>query len=161
MRVMLWRKLDLGLNDRVRRIRKSTMAAEWSGKEVSFNPMIKPHILVVETDFVLLNILARALRDRGYQTSMATEAKEAQVMINRDRLDMAVMECLPPDRSRVDLSACADRRGLPIILMSDEPKKTARTSLPHHRIIKKPFQVIELLRIIEEILGTTPVETGK
>jgi DNA-binding response OmpR family regulator len=119
---------------------------------------IRPHILIVETDFVLLNMLARALRDSGYQASKATGATEAQMIINNGKVDLAVMECLLPDRNRIDLSAYAVKKGLPVILMSGDPREIDLCRKLPHPFLAKPFHIVKLLAIIKDVFGSPPIK---
>jgi two-component system OmpR family response regulator len=126
-----------------------------SGTEVC---SIRPHVLIVEPDFVLLNMLARALRVSGYQESKATAATEAQMIINNGKVDLAVMECLLPDRNRIDLSAYAVKKGLPVILMSGDPREIDLCHKLPHPFVAKPFHIVKLLAIIEDVFGPPPIK---
>jgi CheY-like chemotaxis protein len=140
--------------------RASMMRIDYSDSGIDSSPMIKPHILVVETDFVLLNVLARALQDCGCQVSKATHAAEAKMIINNGKVDMVVMECLLPDRSRIDLPEYATRRGLSVILMSGDPREIALFRNSLHPFLVKPFHIAKLLDIIRSVFGSTSIRRG-
>jgi len=65
-----------------------------SGSDTDFCPMIKPHILVAEIDIVLMNGLARALRENGYQASKASGVVDLQSIIETIGVDLILMDCL-------------------------------------------------------------------
>ena len=126
--------------------------ADFSDAEV---PSIKPHVLIVEPDVVLLHMLARVFEHSGYQTSKATTATEGQVIIRHGKIDVVVIECLLPDRHRVDLPACAAKRSLPVILMSNGPRNSVTSRDKSHPFLAKPFHVSKLLKVVANILVST------
>ena len=128
-----------------------------SGSDTDFCPMIKPHILVAEIDIVLLNGLARALRENGYQTSKASGVIDLQSNIEKIGVDLILMDCLLLARSRDDFSAYAARKALPVILMSGNRRDIAQYRSPFQLSLTKPFRIKQLLALIESVFGPAPV----
>jgi DNA-binding NtrC family response regulator len=116
-----------------------------------YHPMIRPHILIVETDHVLMNMLARSVRQHGYQVSMASVAAEGRAIIESGKIDMVVLEYLSSNRRHVDLFACVVAKEVPTILMSGTFKMPPQLQKMQHSVLTKPFSTTMLLKIIDEV----------
>jgi two-component system, OmpR family, phosphate regulon response regulator OmpR len=115
-----------------------------------------PHLLVVDDDKRILELLSRYLSDHGYRVTTASNAAEARGRLNGFSFDLLVLDVMMPGESGLDL-ARSIRTGsnVPILML------TARTE-PVDRIagletgaddyIGKPFEPRELLLRIGNIL---------
>jgi two-component system, OmpR family, phosphate regulon response regulator OmpR len=114
------------------------------------------HVLVVDDDARLRDLLQRYLVNNGYLVTVAADAEEAKDRLRNLAFDLAVLDVMLPGQSGVELTEELRRDGeLPILLL------TARGE-PEDRIggleagaddyLVKPFEPRELLLRIGTIL---------
>ena len=122
-----------------------------------------PHILVVDDDRRLRELLRKYLSDHGYAVTTAGDAAEARTTMGAIAFDLLVLDVMMPGEDGLSLTrslrSCGD---VPILLL------TARGE-PEDRIIglesgaddylAKPFEPRELLLRIASILRRVPRET--
>jgi two-component system phosphate regulon response regulator OmpR len=115
-----------------------------------------PHLLLVDDDKRILELLSRYLADHGFRVTTASSAAEARARLGGISFDLLVLDVMMPGESGLEL-ARSIRNGSPVpILML-----TARTE-PVDRIagletgaddyVAKPFEPRELLLRIGSIL---------
>ena len=115
-----------------------------------------PHILVVDDDRRLRDLIARFLGEQGYQVVTAVDAADARGKLKSLAFDLLVLDVMMPGESGLELTA--NLRGesdIPILLL------TARTEV-EDRIsglesgaddyLTKPFEPKELVLRIRSIL---------
>lgn len=118
------------------------------------------HVLVVDDDARLRELLQRYLVQHGYLVSVAADAAQASAALARIAFDLIVLDVMLPDRDGVELTGELRRgRDVPILLL------TARGE-PEDRIkglesgaddyLVKPFEPRELLLRIASILRRAP-----
>lgn len=128
-------------------------------------PALKPHILVVDDDDRLRELLRQFLTENGFVVSTASGAAEARGKLQSLAYDLIVLDIMMPGESGLDLAASLRNsqdalvRKLPILLL------TARAE-PHERIeglemgaddyLTKPFEPRELLLRINAVLRRVP-----
>jgi two-component system, NtrC family, response regulator AtoC len=104
------------------------------------------HVLVLDDDEALCDLLATELAELGYHAVCTTHAEEAEELLRGSRFDAVVMDVRMPGRSGIDL--CAEvlktRPDLPVILMSafgtiDVTVQAMRAGA--YDFITKPFEV--------------------
>jgi two-component system response regulator RegA len=64
---------------------------------------MEPSILLVDDDRVLLERMARAFRDRGYDVRIATDFEGARAAASEESPELAVIDLRMPGRSGLDL----------------------------------------------------------
>ncbi len=120
----------------------------------------EPHLLVVDDDARLLELLRRYLSDNGFRVTTARDAAEARANLASFAFDLVVLDVMMPGESGLDLSR--DLHGnatVPVLLL------TARAE-PEDRIngletgaddfVAKPFEPRELVLRIRNILQRRP-----
>jgi len=128
-------------------------------------PALKPHILVVDDDDRLRDLLRRFLAEQGFIVSTAPGAAEARAKLKSLSYDLMVLDVMMPQENGLDLARSLRKepalalRQLPILLL------TARGE-PNERIegletgaddyLPKPFEPRELSLRIEAILRRAP-----
>ncbi len=116
----------------------------------------QPHLLVVDDDDRIRDLLGRFLRDNGFRVSSAADAAEARARLALMRFDLLVLDVMMPGESGYELTRDLRRHmQVPILLL------TARSE-PGDRIegleagaddyLGKPFEPRELLLRIRSIL---------
>jgi two-component system, OmpR family, phosphate regulon response regulator OmpR len=116
----------------------------------------QPHILVVDDDRRLRDLIARYLGEQGYNVVTATDAADARAKLKSLAFDLLVLDVMMPGESGLELTAdLRNGSDVPILLL------TARTEV-EDRIagfengaddyLTKPFEPKELVLRIQSIL---------
>ncbi len=58
------------------------------------------HILIVENDYMVLEMLGELLKGLGYRASIAGEGNEARAILSREAVDLLLADELLPGESR-------------------------------------------------------------
>lgn len=104
------------------------------------------HILIIDDDLYIGNLLEEALTQAGYQTSRAYSGTEALLTLSRQRPDLALLDLMLPGLSGEEL--LPRLQGIPVIIVS------ARADVDHKAelllggaadYVTKPFALKELL----------------
>ena len=118
------------------------------------------HILVVDDDDTVVQILAKTLAEMGYQTTGATRGEEAleRFLIAPDAYDMLITDLTMPKMTGIDLSReiKAIRPDLPVVMTTGYgevlPPEEAR-KMGIRELMAKPVSSARLLSVIRRILG--------
>lgn len=117
-----------------------------------------PLVLIVEDDQSLRDILSDLLGDRGYRTVTANDGAAGLDMLRRAApelvlldVSMPVMDGLAFLRRRSE-EAC--RPTVPVVVMSAQQRGSEARTLGARQFISKPFDLDDLLSIIDRCLGT-------
>jgi len=68
------------------------------------------------------------------------------------QIDVMLLDCLLPDGDPAEVLAEADRRSIPVVLISGDPRQ-AETIAPTRRFLPKPFSRANLLKILDAARG--------
>lgn len=128
-----------------------------------------PHILIVDDDRRIRELLKKYLSDNGYRASTAENAAEARAQLENLTYDLIVLDVMMPGESGLDLTRSLRSQtqqppsNIPILLLTAQAET-------EHRIkgleggaddyLPKPFEPRELLLRIGTILRRTLVETS-
>ncbi|HLB81234.1 MAG TPA: response regulator, partial [Dongiaceae bacterium] len=78
-----------------------------------------PHILVVDDDRRLRELLRRYLAEQGFRVTVAASAAEARARLGGLAFDLIVLDVMMPGESGLDLTAALRRDGgVPILLLT-------------------------------------------
>jgi DNA-binding NtrC family response regulator len=111
------------------------------------------HVLVVENDGHIRDLLTMALREHGYRVSSARDAIAARGVLATSIVDLLLADVVLPGETGVCLAEHANTLGVPYVLMSGEPAaKEALTD--HHAFLGKPFKLRDLTEKIVLTLAT-------
>ncbi|MFO1155077.1 MAG: response regulator [Rhodospirillales bacterium] len=114
------------------------------------------HILVVDDDGHVRQLVARFLREHGYRASAARDGREMREALSSNRIDLIVLDLMLPGTSGLDL--CRELRGtssIPIIMLTARGEDTDRIvglELGADDYLPKPFNPRELLARIRAVL---------
>lgn len=114
------------------------------------------HILVVDDDARLRQLLSRYLAEHGYLVSTAANAGDARAQLASMEFDLIVLDVMMPGENGVDLtrSLRADNR-VPILLltaMGDTKDRITGLDAGADDYVGKPFEPRELLLRIASVL---------
>lgn len=118
-----------------------------------------PHLLVVDDDLRIRDLLSRYLNDHGYRVTTAASALEARVHLTGMKFDLLVLDVMMPGESGLEL-ARSIRGGsdVPILMLTAraEPNdRIAGLELGADDYVPKPFDPRELLLRIGNVLKRT------
>jgi DNA-binding response OmpR family regulator len=120
------------------------------------NMRSRPHILVVEDDPLVAEVIAAALDD-DYATSLVGSSAAALSQLSIGGIDLILLDCTLPDGIDPALIPTADRVGLPVVFMSGDPQRMEGLTTQPRPFILKPFTLGDLVAAVERaICGTTP-----
>lgn len=118
-----------------------------------------PHILIVDDERDLLELLDVNLRKAGYRVTSATNGREALTRMQSDRPDLAVVDVMMPEINGIELvsrvRSDAKLSGLPMVMLTakgEEVDELVGLSVGADDYIAKPFSMKVLLARIAAIL---------
>ncbi|MGE4282065.1 MAG: response regulator [Magnetospirillum sp.] len=120
----------------------------------------KPHVLVVDDDDRLRQLLRKYLSDNGYLVSTAASAAEARTKLTVVEPDMLVLDVMMPGEDGLSLTRDLRRnRAIPILLltaMGETEDRINGLETGADDYLTKPFEPRELLLRMASILRRTP-----
>jgi two-component system, OmpR family, phosphate regulon response regulator OmpR len=124
----------------------------------------EPHLLVVDDDARLRNLLRRYLTDSGFRVTGAADAEEARAQLASFAFDLIVLDVMMPGESGLDLTralrtegAASDR--VPVLLltaMAEPEDRINGLEQGADDFLAKPFEPRELVLRIRNILQRRP-----
>lgn len=109
------------------------------------------HVLVVDDERQILEVLRRLLESAGYRASVAETIDEAREAMDAAHFDVAVVDVGMPSVSGPELGLELARDGIQVIYMSGHPDR----AVGHHRVLEealflpKPFEQGALVDLVE------------
>src|ERR1700680_1912418 len=129
---------------------------------------LEPHLLVVDDDARLRDLLRRYLSENGFRVTVAADAKEARANLASFAFDLIVLDVMMPGESGLDFilalrgpDAPANDRGprLPVLLltaMAEPEDRVNGLEQGADDFLAKPFEPRELVLRIRNILQRRP-----
>jgi len=121
----------------------------------------KPHILIVDDDRRLRELLRKYLSDHGFLVTTAKDAAEARTNLAVLIFDLMILDVMMPGEDGLSLCAnLADQDGPPILLltaMAETEDRIKGLESGAEDYLTKPFEPRELLLRIGTILRRKPV----
>jgi two-component system, OmpR family, phosphate regulon response regulator OmpR len=128
-----------------------------SGSELD---LAEPHLLVVDDDERLGELLRRYLSDSGFRVTIAANAKEARVNLASIAFDLVVLDVMMPGESGLDLTRDLRAEGrVPVLLltaMAEPEDRINGLEQGADDYLSKPFEPRELVLRIRNILQRRP-----
>jgi DNA-binding response OmpR family regulator len=124
--------------------------------------MTKRHILIVEDDAVLAQVLRDNLVYEGFDVECVTDGAQAVDRARDTRPDLVLLDVMIPELNGFEVCRTlhASRDRLPIIILSARSQKTDKVrglELGADDYITKPFSFDELLARVHAVLRRTSV----
>lgn len=114
------------------------------------------HILVVDDDNRLRELLRKFLSENGFRVSTAADAEEARAQMRAIQFDMLVVDVMMPGESGVDFTrSLRQESGIPILMLTAMSETEARIEglkAGADDYLPKPFEPVELVLRIQSIL---------
>ncbi|MFC0282638.1 response regulator [Camelimonas abortus] len=118
-----------------------------------------PHVLVVDDDRRLRDLLARFLGDHGYRVTTAADAADAASRLAHVQFDVLVLDVMMPGENGMDFAARLRRASdTPILMLTaraDPEDRIRGLEIGVDDYLGKPFEPRELLLRIGAILRRT------
>jgi two-component system, OmpR family, phosphate regulon response regulator OmpR len=118
----------------------------------------EPHLLVVDDDARLRDLLRRYLADNGFRVTAAADAAEARINLTSFAFDLIVLDVMMPGESGLHLTRdlrAGGRPRVPILLLTAMAEPEERVNGLEHGAddyLAKPFEPRELVLRIRNIL---------
>ncbi|MEE8394224.1 MAG: response regulator [Rhodospirillales bacterium] len=115
-----------------------------------------PHILIVDDDREIRDLLARFLGDHGLRASCAADGREMRRALNDGAIDLIVLDLMLPGED--GLTLCRDLRAvsdIPVIMltaMGEETDRIVGLEMGADDYLPKPFNPRELVARIKSVL---------
>ncbi len=118
-----------------------------------------PHVLVVEDEDALAQLLKYNLEKEGYRVSVAGDGEEALVAADESAPDLVVLDWMLPKAPGIEvcrrLRARQDTRNTPIVMLTARGEETDRIrglDMGADDYITKPFSMSELLARLRAVM---------
>jgi two-component system, OmpR family, phosphate regulon response regulator PhoB len=118
-----------------------------------------PHILVVEDETALAELIRYNLAAEGYRLAVASDGEEAEVLIAEDSFDLVVLDWMLPGISGLELCRRLRRRdttrALPVLMLTargEEGDRVRGLATGADDYVVKPFSVPEVVARVKELL---------
>ena len=125
----------------------------------------KTHILVVDDDNRIRELLKEYLEDNNFIVSTSIDSENAKIKLEQFTFDLIVLDVMMPGQSGFDLTKEIKKRlNVPIILLTAKGEVENRITgleLGADDYIGKPFEPKELLLRIKNILEKTKIINQK
>ena len=125
-----------------------------------------PHLLVVDDDLRIRDLLARYLRENGFRVTVSSDAAEARSALRGLGFDLIILDIMMPGESGLSLAQTLRAESeVPILMLTARSEPESRVEgleLGVDDYMAKPFDPRELLLRLQNILrrrGTTEDET--
>ncbi|RYC11938.1 response regulator [Ciceribacter ferrooxidans] len=120
-----------------------------------------PHLLVVDDDTRIRDLLHRYLTEQGFRITVAADAGEARRKLEGLNFDLLVLDVMMPGESGLSLTrSIADEKDIPVILLtarSEAESRIAGLEAGADDYLAKPFDPRELVLRINNILRRNTV----
>ena len=126
----------------------------------------KSHILVVDDDDRIRELIKEYLSDNNFIVSTATDAEKAKIKLNQFKFDLVVLDVMMPGQSGFELTKEIKKNiDMPVILLTAKGEAENRVKgleLGADDYLGKPFEPKELLLRIKNILSKISIiDTSK
>ena len=126
----------------------------------------KKHILVIDDDDRIRDLIKEYLQEKNYIISTASDAEKAKIKISHFKFDLIVLDVMMPGQSGFELTKEIKKRdSTPIILLTAKGEVESRIEgleLGADDYLGKPFEPKELLLRIKNIISkSTKINLNK
>jgi len=126
----------------------------------------QPHILVVDDDPEIADLVGRLIKAEGYEVSQAADTRAGQRVLNAEAVDLIVLDLMLPGKD--GLTFCRELRAegitTPIIMLTakgDDFDRVLGLEMGADDYLPKPFHGRELLARIKAVLRRSDAPTRR
>jgi two-component system, OmpR family, phosphate regulon response regulator OmpR len=116
--------------------------------------MQSKHILVIDRDGDIRDVVSGLLADLGYRVSVAKDAAATRAILDADGVDVIVLDASTSDMADVSLAIEAKDRGIRLVMISGNPKEMELFQNRADQLLWKPFRRADLERAIQHALAS-------
>ena len=120
----------------------------------------EPHLLVVDDDARLRDLLRRYLSENGFRVTVAGDAVEARAALARFAFDLIILDVMMPGESGLDVTRwLRTGGGAPVLLLTAKAEPEDRINgleQGAEDYLPKPFEPRELVLRIRNVLQRRP-----
>lgn len=118
---------------------------------------ISKTVLVIEDEDFISGLIARSLREEGYNVIATSDYKESIKVIDSMDLDLIVSDVMLPYTGGLDIAEyvknTARNKDIPIILVTGMDKDVlSTTQIQVNAILSKPFDMLQLVDLVNSNL---------
>ena len=123
--------------------------------------MRSPHILIVDDDREIRDLVGRVLEREGYRVSRAGDGAEMRRVLEKGAVDLIVLDIMLPGKDGLTLcrEIRAERVATPVVMLTakcDDIDRILGLEMGADDYLPKPFNSRELLARIKAVLRRTP-----
>lgn len=122
--------------------------------------MQQKHVLVVDDDPDILEVITRALASQEVRVSTARRVSVARDMLLRQTVDLVIADARMPGESGLQLTRSATEIGIASILMSGDLEWSEEHGLSADQYLAKPFDLNSLKRLVATYLVSDELQNG-
>ena len=130
---------------------------EFSGGPSGTSPIPPKHILVVDDEEAIRDLLVEIITRQGHRVTTAAEGREAIDLLGAHRFDLVITDMLMPRVGGAEVVRAAKAIDLdyPVIVMTAFPSEEASAPLERLGVINyltKPFPVDAIIEAVAKLL---------
>jgi DNA-binding NtrC family response regulator len=108
------------------------------------------HILIADDNGSIRSLVTAALEERGERVTSVVDGKSVRDALNRDRIDVAVLDVRMPGEDGHSLALHAKELGLAVVLISGSGEDNGFAVKHGLRMLRKPFRLPQLFDAMDE-----------
>ncbi|MBA2610793.1 MAG: response regulator [Bacteroidetes bacterium] len=123
----------------------------------------KKTILVIEDEDFISGLIAKSLREEGYNVIVTSDYKSSIKVIDTAIIDLIVSDVMLPYTGGLDIAEYvkndARNKDVPVILVTGMDKDViSTTAINVTAILSKPFDMLELVDLVNNSLSRKPAK---
>lgn len=126
------------------------------------NSRTAPHILVIDDDPSICDLVSEYLTDNGMRVSVGASGRDLFTLIDREAIDLVLLDLRLPDEDGMQLARqLRERATVPIVLLTgrnEEADRVMGLELGADDYVTKPFSPRELLARVRAVLRRYQVQ---
>jgi two-component system OmpR family response regulator len=111
------------------------------------------HIVIVDDDPAILEVLQRYLAGRRFRVTTARRASVARAILLRDRVDLVLADARLPGENGIELTRAARELGIATLLMSGDEDWAVSRGADGGTLLLKPFALEQAQQRILQALA--------
>lgn len=113
-------------------------------------------ILLVEDDRDVRLLVEHVLIRERYEVDLAATLQVGRMLLGRNHFDLVLTDAALPDGTGTELAGQAERRGIPVIIMTAYAFRFG-DELLRFEVLLKPVRPAELLKAVGRAVGLAPL----